>query len=82
MPELALRCLRRPVKIQGAQHATTLAAYGRRSKAAAAAARRRDVEQALDRGEFADLGARGVHVLTLVGMALALGTLGVIVVQP
>jgi putative membrane protein len=49
---------------------------------AAAAARRRDVEQALARGEFADLGARGVHVLTIVGMALALGTLAVIVVQP
>jgi hypothetical protein len=49
---------------------------------AAAAARRRDVEQALNRGEFADLGARGVHVLTIVGMALALGTLGVTVVQP
>jgi hypothetical protein len=40
------------------------------------------VEQALNRGEFADLGASGVHVLTIVGMALALGTLGVIVVQP
>ena len=50
--------------------------------ATAAAARRRDVEQALDRGEFADLRARGVHVLTVVGMALALSTLAVIVVQP
>jgi putative membrane protein len=49
---------------------------------AAAAVRRRDVERALDRGQFADVGAPGVLVLTLVPIALALGTLGVIVAQP
>jgi hypothetical protein len=49
---------------------------------AAAAVRRREVEQALDRGQFADVGTRGVLGLTLAAMVLALGTLGVIVVQP
>jgi inner membrane protein YidH len=49
---------------------------------AAAALRRREVEQALDRGQFSDVGGPGVLVLTLAAMLLALGTLGVIVVQP
>jgi uncharacterized membrane protein YidH (DUF202 family) len=49
---------------------------------AAAALRRREVERALDRGQFADVGAAGILALTLVAMALALGTLGVIVAQP
>jgi uncharacterized membrane protein YidH (DUF202 family) len=49
---------------------------------AGAALRRRRVEEALDRGEYAGVGERGVLALTLVAMALALGTLVVIVVQP
>jgi uncharacterized membrane protein YidH (DUF202 family) len=48
---------------------------------AAAALRRRKVERALERGEWAGVGERGVLALTLVGMALALGTLAVIVIQ-
>jgi putative membrane protein len=48
---------------------------------AAAAFRRRKVERALEHGEWAGVGERGVLALTLVGMALALGTLAVIVVQ-
>jgi putative membrane protein len=48
---------------------------------AAAALRRRRVERALRDGEWAGVGERGVLALTLVGMALALGTLVVIVTQ-
>jgi hypothetical protein len=48
---------------------------------AAAAFRRRKVERALERGEWAGVGERGVLALTLVAMALALGTLAVIVTQ-
>jgi hypothetical protein len=49
---------------------------------AGAALRRRSVERALDRGEFAEVGSLGVLVLTLAAMALALGTLAIIVAQP
>jgi putative membrane protein len=49
---------------------------------AAAAVRRRQVDQALARGDYVGVGERGVLVLTLVAMALALGTLVVIIVQP
>jgi putative membrane protein len=49
---------------------------------AGAAVRRRQVDQALDRGEYVGVGERGVLALTLVAMALALGTLAVIIVQP
>ena len=49
---------------------------------AAAALRRRRVEDALRRGDWAGVGERGVLALTLGGMLLALGTLAVIVAQP
>jgi uncharacterized membrane protein YidH (DUF202 family) len=49
---------------------------------AGAAIRRRQVDRALDRGEYVGVGERGVLALTLVAMALALGTLAVIIVQP
>jgi putative membrane protein len=48
---------------------------------AGAALRRRQVEQALSRGEWTGLGDRGVIALTVVGMGLALGTLAVIISQ-
>lgn len=48
---------------------------------AAAALRRSRVERALRDGEWAGVGERGVLTLTLVGMALAVGTLVVIVTQ-
>lgn len=49
---------------------------------AGAAVRRRQVDQALESGDYVGVGERGVLALTLVAMALALGTLVVIVVQP
>jgi putative membrane protein len=49
---------------------------------AGAALRRRQVERALDRGDYERLGEPGVVVLTIAAMTLALGTLAVIVVQP
>jgi uncharacterized membrane protein YidH (DUF202 family) len=49
---------------------------------AGAALRRRRVERALDRGEYEPVGEGGVLLLTLAAMALAVGTLGVIVLQP
>lgn len=49
---------------------------------AGAAVRRRQVDQALSRGGYVGVGERGVLALTLVAMALALGTLVVIIVQP
>jgi putative membrane protein len=48
----------------------------------AAAVRRAQVDRALARGEYVGVGERGVLALTLVAMALALGTLVVIIVQP
>jgi uncharacterized membrane protein YidH (DUF202 family) len=48
---------------------------------AAAAIRRRRVERALRHGEWAGVGEGGVLALTVVAMALALGTLAVIVAQ-
>ena len=47
----------------------------------AAAFRRRKVEWALQHGEWAGVGEGGVIALTLMGMALALGTLVVMVAQ-
>lgn len=49
---------------------------------AGAAVRRRRVEEALTRGDYAGLGERGVLGLTVVAMALALATLAIIIVQP
>jgi putative membrane protein len=48
----------------------------------AAAVRRRQVDRALARDDNVGVGERGVLALTLVAMALALGTLVVIIVQP
>ena len=48
---------------------------------AAAAVRRRQVQRALERGEYSALGDRGVVALTLVAMILSLATLVVIIVQ-
>ena len=48
---------------------------------AGAAVRRRQVEQALRRGEWSGVGDRGVIALTAAGMVLALATLAVIVAQ-
>lgn len=48
---------------------------------AGAALRRRKVERALRDGEWAGVGEGGVLALTLVAMALAIGTLVVIVAQ-
>ena len=47
-----------------------------------AAVRRRQVDRALARDDYVGVGERGVLALTLVAMALALGTLVVIIVQP
>jgi uncharacterized membrane protein YidH (DUF202 family) len=47
----------------------------------AAAVRRRQVERALERGEYEALAEKGVLALTLVAMALALATLAVILTQ-
>jgi uncharacterized membrane protein YidH (DUF202 family) len=49
---------------------------------AGAAIRRRQVDQALARGDYIGVGEHGVLALTLVAMALALGTLVVIIVEP
>jgi putative membrane protein len=49
---------------------------------AGAAVRRRRVEEALARGGYAGAGELGVLTLTVAAMALALGTLAVIVIQP
>ena len=68
---------RTPYIVLGAGYALLAAAvFG------AAALRRRQVDQALARGDYVGVGERGVLALTLVAMALALGTLVVIIVQP
>lgn len=46
-----------------------------------AALRRRQVDRALDRGHYEQLGEAGVVALTIAAMTLSLGTLVVIVVQ-
>jgi putative membrane protein len=48
---------------------------------ALAAVRRRQVQRALERGEFEGVGEHGVLALTLVAMLLSLATLVVIIVQ-
>lgn len=68
---------RTPYVVLGAGYALLAAAVF-----AGAAVRRRQVEQALARGGYVGVGERGVLALTLVAMALALGTLVVIIVQP
>lgn len=68
---------RTPYVVLGAGYALLAAAVF-----AGAAVRRRQVDKALDRGDYVGVGERGVLALTLVAMALALGTLAVIIVQP
>jgi len=76
VPEL-VEGARTPYVILGAGYAAlALGIFG------AAALRRRRVEQALRRGEWAAVGERGALALTLAAMLLALGTLAVIVAQP
>ena len=68
---------RTPYVVLGAGYALLAAAVF-----AGAAVRRRQVDQALARGDYVGVGEGGVLVLTLAAMALALGTLVVIIVQP
>jgi uncharacterized membrane protein YidH (DUF202 family) len=49
---------------------------------AAAGWRRIQVDRALDRGEYDEIGGRVVLAMTAVALILALGTLAVIVAQP
>lgn len=68
---------RTPYVVLGAGYAALAAAVF-----VGAAVRRRQVEEALRRGDFVGIGERGVLALTLVALALAMGTLAIIVVQP
>ena len=61
---------RTPYVVLGAGYALLAAAVF-----AGAAVRRRQVDKALDRGDYVGVGERGVLALTLAAMALALGTL-------
>jgi putative membrane protein len=75
-----------PELVEGGRTAYVVLGVGYAALAAsvffAAAVRRRAVERALERGEYARLGNAWVLILTIAAMALALGTLGVIVAQP
>jgi putative membrane protein len=75
VPELVDRG-RTPYVVLGAGYALLATAVF-----AAAAVRRRQVDRALARGDYVGVGERGVLALTLVAMALALGTLVVIIVE-
>lgn len=68
---------RTPYVVIGAGYAVLAAAVF-----VAAGWRRLQVERALERGEFADVGQGPMVVMTAVGLVLALGTLAIIVVQP
>jgi uncharacterized membrane protein YidH (DUF202 family) len=74
-----------PELVEGGRTAYVLLGAGYAGLAAAvfagAAVRRRQVERALDQGEYEGLAERGVLALTLVAMALALATLAVILAQ-
>ena len=48
----------------------------------AAGWRRQQVERALARGEYEEVGEGPIMAMTAVGLLLALGTLAIIVVQP
>jgi putative membrane protein len=48
----------------------------------AAGLRRLQVERALDRGEYVEIGVRAVLAMTAAALVLSLGTLAIIVVQP
>jgi putative membrane protein len=74
-----------PELVEGGRTAYVVLGAGYAGLAAAvflgAAVRRRQVERALELGEYERLGERGVLALTLVGMTLALATLAVIVAE-
>lgn len=74
-----------PELVEGGRTAYVVLGAGYAGLAAAvflgAALRRRQVERALERGEYEAVSERGVLALTLVAIALALGTLAVIVAQ-
>ena len=74
-----------PELVEGGRTAYVVLGAGYAGLAAAifawAALRRRQVARALARGEFSEVGEGGVLALTLTALALALGTLVVIVVQ-
>lgn len=74
-----------PELVEGGRTAYVVLGAGYSAVAAAifagAALRRRRVGRALARGEYPDVGEGWASALTLAGMALALGTLVVIVVQ-
>jgi putative membrane protein len=74
-----------PELVEGGRTAYVLLGAGYAGLAAAvflaAAVRRRQVERALERGDYEGLSERGVVALTLVGMALALATLAVILAE-
>ena len=74
-----------PELVEGGRTAYVVLGAGYAGLAAAvflgAAVRRRQVERALDEGGYRGVGEGGVLLLTLVAMALALGTLVVILAQ-
>lgn len=74
-----------PELVEGGRTAYVVLGVGYSAVAAAmfgaAALRRHRIERALDRGDWAGVGERGALALTLAGMALALGTLVVIIAQ-
>ena len=74
-----------PELVEGGRTAYIVLGAGYSAVAAAifigAALRRRRVRRALARGEYPDVGEGWASALTLAGLALALGTLAVIVVQ-
>jgi putative membrane protein len=74
-----------PELVEGGRTAYVVLGAGYAGLAAAvflaAELRRRQVERALERGEYEGLAAGGVLALTLVAMTLALATLAVIVAE-
>ena len=68
---------RTPYVVIGAGYAVLAAAVF-----VAAGWRRQQVERALTRGDYEDVGQGPVMAMTAVGLLLALGTLAIIVVQP
>jgi uncharacterized membrane protein YidH (DUF202 family) len=74
-----------PELVDGGRTAYVVLGAGYAALAAAvfvgAELRRRQVDRALDRGEYEGLGQGGVLMLTLAALGLALGTLVVVVVQ-
>jgi putative membrane protein len=68
---------RTPYIVLGAGYAVLAAAVF-----VAAGWRRMQVDRALDRGEYEDVGAGPVTLMTAAALLLALGTLAIIVAQP